>query len=111
VRPQILESAAHIDDRFPATRKNSSGYALDHYLASGDVLDLIIGSEGTLGFVSRVELTLEAIPRGLGSALVSLPDIDALPEIVHRLTELDPAALEFLDRSLLELGVSHLPFA
>src|SRR2546422_3055468 len=34
--------------RFPRTRKNSGGYALDRFAESGDELDLLIGSEGTL---------------------------------------------------------------
>ncbi|HYX82180.1 MAG TPA: FAD-binding oxidoreductase, partial [Gemmatimonadales bacterium] len=38
-----------IADRFPTTRKNSSGYALDRFAESGDELDLFVGAEGTLG--------------------------------------------------------------
>jgi hypothetical protein len=41
--------------RFPRVRKNSSGYALDAWLASGDLVDLIVGSEGTLGIVTGAE--------------------------------------------------------
>src|SRR5205085_1611174 len=40
--------------RFPKTRKNSAGYALNHFADSGDELDLLIGSEGTLAFVTAV---------------------------------------------------------
>ena len=38
-------ASAEIAARFPHTRKNSSGYALDAYLASGDPLDLVIGAK------------------------------------------------------------------
>src|SRR5207248_2618321 len=38
--------------RFPKTRKNSAGYALNHFADSGDELDLLIGSEGTLAIVT-----------------------------------------------------------
>src|SRR5690242_18024503 len=48
--------------RFPVTRKNSAGYALNHFAASGDELDLLIGSEGTLAFVTAVQWRLEPIP-------------------------------------------------
>src|SRR5438876_4942067 len=41
-----------ITDRFPKTRKNSSGYALDRFAESGDEVDLFVGSEGTLGIVT-----------------------------------------------------------
>src|SRR5437870_10350405 len=42
--------------RFPKTRKNSSGYALDRYAASGDERDTLLGSEGTLAFVTAGQL-------------------------------------------------------
>ncbi|HEU4953609.1 MAG TPA: FAD-binding oxidoreductase, partial [Gemmatimonadales bacterium] len=45
--PAIRAATETIGRRFPRTRKNASGYALDEYLASGDLLDLVIGSEGT----------------------------------------------------------------
>ena len=50
--PAILRASARIETGFPHTRKNSSGYALDAFVRSGDALDLIIGSEGTLGIVT-----------------------------------------------------------
>src|SRR5213593_3843616 len=51
-----------VEARFPKTRKNSAGYALDRFAASGDELDLLIGSEGTLAIVTAVEWRLEPIP-------------------------------------------------
>ena len=33
-------------DDWPAVRKNSSGYALDHFVPTGDPRHLIVGSEG-----------------------------------------------------------------
>ena len=42
--PAIHTAAPLVAERFPRTRKNSSGYALDAYLASGDVVVLIIGA-------------------------------------------------------------------
>jgi FAD/FMN-containing dehydrogenase len=62
VAPAI--SAAHglIAARFPRTRKNSSGYALEDWLASRGLLDLVIGAEGTLGFVTRVDWRLDPQP-------------------------------------------------
>src|SRR3989454_8886043 len=51
-----------VEARFPKTRKNSAGYALNHFADSGDELDLLIGSEGTLAFITAVEWRLESIP-------------------------------------------------
>src|SRR5207245_3786573 len=48
--------------RFPRTRKNSSGYALDRFAESGDELDLVLGSEGSLGFSTAVQWLLAPTP-------------------------------------------------
>jgi FAD/FMN-containing dehydrogenase len=98
-KPAIEESADLILNRFPTTRKNSSGYALDEFVESGDLLDLIIGSEGTLGFVTRIELALDAIPGAVSCLLLSIEDLESLSDIVQSLLALEPTAVELLDRS------------
>jgi D-lactate dehydrogenase (cytochrome) len=53
--------------RMPQVRKHASGY----YVAPGmDVLDLFIGSEGTLGVILEVEVKLLPKPAGLMSGVV-----------------------------------------
>jgi D-lactate dehydrogenase (cytochrome) len=53
--------------RMPATRKHASGY----YVAPEmDVLDLFIGSEGTLGVIVEIETSLLPKPAGLLSGVV-----------------------------------------
>src|SRR5881396_510174 len=54
--------------RFPKTRKNAAGYALDRFAESGAELDLLIGSEGTLAFITAVEWRLEPIPADVAGA-------------------------------------------
>ena len=61
--------------RFPKTRKNSSGYALDAFLESGDELDLLIGSEGTLGITTAVEWRLDPIPPDVAGAAIGFRDL------------------------------------
>ena len=101
--PAIHESAALIAARFPKTRKNSSGYALDAYLASGDVLDLIIGAEGTLGIVSEIAWRLDHIPPFRAGLRVHLASLDRLSDLVIALNRYEPSALELLDRTFLDL--------
>src|SRR5918994_4162201 len=64
VAPRLRAAAPIVSSRFPRVRKNSSGYALDAYLALGDVLDLVIGAEGTLGIVTEIEWRLGPDPEG-----------------------------------------------
>jgi FAD/FMN-containing dehydrogenase len=103
VAPALQAAAPFIRDRFPRTRKNSSGYALDAYLSSGDLLDLIIGAEGTLGIVTEIEWRLDPIPPFRAGLRVALRSLDHLGKAVVALTECQPSALELLDRTFLEL--------
>lgn len=101
--PRIQAASRLITDRFPRTRKNSSGYALDAYLASGDVLDLIIGAEGTLGIVTEIEWRLDEVPGYQAGLRVHLSSLVHLGDVVVALTQWEPSALELLDRSFLDL--------
>jgi FAD/FMN-containing dehydrogenase len=101
--PDIAGATSLIASRFPKTRKNSSGYALDAYLASGDVLDLFIGSEGTLGIVTQIEWRLDPAPPSRAGLRLALKSLDDLQSAVAAMSPLQPSALELLDRSFLDL--------
>jgi FAD/FMN-containing dehydrogenase len=104
LEPRLQAARTQIEARFPAVRKNAAGYALDAYLESGELVDLLVGSEGTLGIVTRVELQLERVPGASGTLLVVLADLAALGEAVTLLHPCGPAAIELLDRSFLDLA-------
>jgi len=88
--------------RFPKTRKNAAGYALDRYAESGDEIDLLVGSEGTLAFITAVEWRLEPIPADVAGAALGFGDLRRLAEAVPYLVALNPSAVELLDRTLLD---------
>lgn len=98
--------ATHHDEivaRFPKVRKNSAGYALDAYLASGDLLDLVIGAEGTLGIVTDITWKLDAVPQHRASLRVALRDASGLVGAIDTLRAFDPSTIEFLDASFLTI--------
>ncbi|HET8633956.1 MAG TPA: FAD-binding oxidoreductase, partial [Gemmatimonadales bacterium] len=101
--PAIRAAEALIRSRFPHTRKNSSGYALDAWLKSGDLLDLIVGSEGTLAFVTGITWRLDRIPPTTAALRVSLASLDHLADAVGALLDHHPSAVEMLDRTFLQL--------
>jgi FAD/FMN-containing dehydrogenase len=101
--PTLRGAASLIAARFPRTRKNSSGYALDAWLASGDLLDLVVGAEGTLGLVVGVEWALDPIPAHRAALRVELRSLDDLVKAVAALHGAEPSAIELLDRTFLEL--------
>ncbi len=84
--------------------KNAAGY----YAAPGmDLIDLFIGSEGTLGVITEVELILAPAPEGILSALAFFgSDEDAVAFVRHARGDgpdgeapdvVTPLALEFFD--------------
>jgi FAD/FMN-containing dehydrogenase len=91
-----------IAERFPKTRKASSGYALNHYGESQDEVDLLIGSEGTLAIVTAVHWRLDPIPADVAGAALGFADLESMAEAVPYLVSLKPSALELLDESLLQ---------
>lgn len=92
-----------IISHFPKTRKNSSGYALDRFAASGDEIDLFIGAEGTLGIVTAVDWRLDPIPADIAGAALGFADLESMTEAVPYLISLRPSAVELLDETLLRL--------
>ena len=101
--PLIRAAADLVRARFPRTRKNASGYALDAWLDSGDLLDLVIGAEGTLGIVTSAVWRLDPVPRARAGLRVSLSTLDHLADAVASLLVHAPSAVELLDRTFLEL--------
>jgi D-lactate dehydrogenase (cytochrome) len=70
--------------RMPQVRKHASGY----YVAPGmDVIDLFIGSEGTLGVILEVEVRLLTKPEGLLSGVVFFTSEDDLLAFVRKARE------------------------
>ncbi len=103
VAPRLSEAAGLIAARTPRTRKNSSGYALASWLSSGDLLDLIIGAEGTLGIVTEIVWQLAPVPSLRAGLSASLADLALLNDAVEAILPLNPSALELLDRTFLDL--------
>ena len=95
------DSKLLIASRFPKTPKNSFGYALDKFAATGDEVDLFVGSEGTLGIVTQVHWRLDPIPPHIAGAALGFADLESMAEAVPYLVSLQPSAVELLDETLL----------
>lgn len=108
VEPLLRRHEGLIQARFPKVRKNSAGYALDHYLESEDLLDVVIGSEGTLGVLTDVVLDLMPVPTHRVALRIAVRDRHDLVPTIEAIRQRDPATLELLDASFLRL-IAHLP--
>ena len=95
--------AARIRHKFRI--KNTTGYSLNALVDFEDPVDilahLMIGSEGTLGFISRITYRTVAEDAFKASALVFFPDIETACRAVIRLKAHPVAAVELLDRAAL----------
>jgi len=85
--------------------KNTTGYSLNALVDFEDPFDilahLMIGSEGTLGFISRITYQTVVEDPCKASALVFFPDIRTACEAVIRLKPQPVSAVELLDRPAL----------
>ena len=92
--------------------KNTTGYSLNALIDYEDPIDilahLMIGSEGTLGFISRITYETVVEDPFKASALVFFPDIRTACEAVIRLKPQPVSAVELLDRPALH-SVEHKP--
>ncbi|HOA08133.1 MAG TPA: FAD-linked oxidase C-terminal domain-containing protein [Spirochaetota bacterium] len=84
------------------TVKNSAGFSLGQ---------LIVGSEGTLAFVTKLILKLVPAPQYSCDILVSFSSIESAVSCVNKilLGRISPAALEFIDKSAASFVARHFP--
>ncbi|MFZ4482185.1 MAG: FAD-binding and (Fe-S)-binding domain-containing protein, partial [Rhodoferax sp.] len=85
--------------------KNTTGYSLNALVDFKDPIDilahLMIGSEGTLGFIARITYQTVVEDPCKASALVFFPDIASACQAVIRLKKEPVSAVELLDRPAL----------
>ncbi len=77
-----------------------------------DLTRLIVGSEGTLGVITRLVLRLVTKPEARQTLLAGFASLEVAARAVGRIltARLAPAALEFMDRSTLGCVREMLPF-
>ena len=115
------EDRAEIRERYPTLKRNVSGYNLDRLVAEAEgeygdagvvnLARLLAGSEGTLAIVTRATVSLEPTPETKAVALLCYDSLSAAMEDVAPILEHDPAAVEVMDDTLLELARDTPEFA
>lgn len=97
--PALRERAARLTRR--DVRKDSSGYGVHDFADSGSLVDLLVGSEGTLAFFTSITLDLEVLPEATASLLSSWPRLEAAMRGAELAREGGAVACELLDASFL----------
>lgn len=88
--------------------KNTMGYAVNALLDYDDPLDilshLLVGSEGTLGFISEARFRTLPIPAHVGTALLTFPSLAAATEALPALVDSGLTVIELMDAASLRVA-------
>ncbi len=100
---RVVLPTGEIIDTGVRTAKGVVGY---------DLTRLLVGSEGTLGIITRIILRLVTLPAARQTLLAGFTDLGRATKTVGRILQarLAPSALEFLDQSSLDCVREFLPF-
>ncbi len=102
----LEQNAEAIRDGRPRTRFNRCGYLLHDLLDAEqfDLARLLVGSEGTLGLFTEIELRTLPLPAGRSAVLLAFTSLDAALRAAQAVLPTGPAACELMDRRLLRLA-------
>jgi FAD/FMN-containing dehydrogenase len=87
-------------------RKESSGYAIHDYATNADLVDILVGSEGTLAIMVGIELKLAPVAAATSSVLGSFPSLEEATAAATKAVEAGASACELLDRTFLAYAVT-----
>ncbi len=82
------------------TKKTSAGYNLTN---------LFIGSEGTLGIITEIQLRLSPIPESIMSAVCHFPTLESAVQTAQQITQygVPIARIEMLNKDQMEISINY----
>src|SRR5215469_6502953 len=95
----------------PGLIKRWPGYGIERFLrAPNDLTNILAGSEGTLAAIFSAELKISPLPREKGLGLIFFASVGEAMQATVELLDLKPAAIEHIDRPLLDQTKGQLHF-
>ena len=95
----------------PGLIKRWPGYGIERFLrAPNDLTNILAGSEGTLAAIFSAELKISPLPREKGLGLIFFASVAEAMQATVELLDLKPAAIEHIDRPLLDQTKGQLHF-
>lgn len=98
----------------PNVSKDSTGYHLwniwDRETGIFDLTKAIIGAQGTLGFVTDIELRLTHARSDEGLLVVFIKDMKHLGELIKVIVDKKPSRFESFDDNTLILSIRFMPY-
>src|SRR5712691_3449216 len=99
--------AGEIEARFPKVQRRVGGYNLDA-LAPGkndaNLAHILVGSEGTLAFTTKVELKLWPLLGRRAVGACHFASFHAAMDAAQHIVKIGPIAVELVDRTMIELA-------
>jgi FAD/FMN-containing dehydrogenase/Fe-S oxidoreductase len=99
--------ADEVAARFPKVQRRVGGYNLDALVPGKNDINLahlLVGSEGTLGFSTRIELKLSPLLGRSAVGAVHFGSFREAMEATRHIVHLLPIAVELIDRTMIELA-------
>jgi FAD/FMN-containing dehydrogenase/Fe-S oxidoreductase len=99
--------AAEIEAHFPKLQRRVGGYNLDAFVPGRNDLNLahiLVGSEGTLAFSTRIELKLSPVLGRRAVGACHFGSFSAAMDAAQYIVKLAPIAVELVDRTMLSLA-------
>src|SRR6266403_1273249 len=108
----VRAASAEMAKRWPpGLIKRWPGYGLERFLrAPGNLNEILAGSEGTLAAIFSAELKISPLPREKGLGLIFFASVGEAMQATVELLDLQPAAIEHIDRPLLDQTKGQLHF-
>jgi FAD/FMN-containing dehydrogenase len=102
--------AEHLRHAQGQVKKVASGYRLDR-IVNGDKIDLtslFVGTQGTLGIITKAVLKLVPIPKNTVLYLIPINSIKELPHILKTVLDHNPESVETFDVHTFERARLHM---
>ena len=97
-----------IERRFPKLLRRVGGYNIDAIDAANpngnNFADILVGSEGTLGFFTELDLSLQPTPIHTVLGICHFDSFYTAMEAPQQIVGLNPTAIELVDRTLMDLA-------
>ena len=97
--------------RVSNVQRRVAGYNLD--MADSDAFNpasILVGSEGTLGYFSRIKLALAPLPAARVLGVVHFPTFYDAMNLTQDIVRLDPSAVELVDNTMIGLARANPAF-
>ncbi len=107
---EIADEIVREEERAPSIHagviKDSSGYGIAAYSKSRDLIDLLVGAEGTFMFIASLELDLIPVAPFTSSVLGGFATLEHAVDAATRARSAGAVACELLDKSFLDVAAS-----